>query len=112
MKIVSRESLVSVNSDSQLSSEQWSEDIAEFVMESVIRGHHVYKTIWQPRVGEQLALEREDCNSCDRHAVSVMKEGAIVGHIPQEVSRTYWYFIRRGGTISCEVTGSMGLINV
>ena len=35
-----------------------------------------------------------------------MKDGAIVGHIPRELSRSYWYFIRHGGTISCEVTGS------
>ena len=48
------------------------EDTAEYVMESIIRGHHVYNTIWEPRVGEQLALEREDSNSCDRYAVSVV----------------------------------------
>ena len=84
----------------------WMEDLAEYVMESVIQGHHVYKTIWEPRVGEQLVLEREDSNSCDRYAVSVMKYGTIVGHVPRELSRTYWYFIRRGGTISCEVTGN------
>ena len=80
--------------------------MAEYTMESVIRGHHVYKRIWQPRLGEQLALEREDGNSSDRHAISVMKDSAIVGHVPQELSRAYWYFIRHGGTISCEVTGS------
>ena len=39
-----------------------------------IRGHHIYKSIWQPIVGEQLTLEREDGNSHDRHAVSVMRE--------------------------------------
>ena len=31
--------------------------MAEYAMESVIRGHHVYKRIWQPRLGEQLALD-------------------------------------------------------
>ena len=35
-----------------------------------------------------------------------MKDGAIVGHVPRELSRVYWYFIRHGETISCEVTGS------
>ena len=75
-------------------------------MESVIRGHHIYKSIWHPILGEQLTLEREDENSHDRHAVSVMKGDAIVGHVPRELSRAYWYFIRHGGTISCEVTGS------
>ena len=49
-----RESLVSVNSDSQISNEQWMEGIAEYVMES---GDHICKTIWEPRVGEQLPFE-------------------------------------------------------
>ena len=49
----------------------------EYTIESVIRGHHVYKSIWHPILGEQLTLEREDSNSHDRHAVSVMKGGAI-----------------------------------
>ena len=35
-----------------------------------------------------------------------MKGGAIVGHIPRELSHTYRYFIRHGETISCEVIGS------
>ena len=75
-------------------------------MESVVRGHHVYKSIWRPILGKQLVLEREEGNGHDRRAVSVMKGGNIVGHVPRELSRSYWYFIRHGGAISCEVTGS------
>ena len=52
------------------------------------------------------SLSREDGNSSDRHAVSVMKDSAIVGHVPRDLLQAYWYFIRHGGTISCEVTGS------
>ena len=57
----------------------------EYAIESVIRGHHVYKSIWHPILGEQLTHEREDGNNHDRHAVSVMNGGAIVGHVPQEL---------------------------
>ena len=32
----------------------------EYVMESVVRGHHVYKSVWHPVLGEQLTLEREN----------------------------------------------------
>ena len=79
----------------------------KYTMESVIRGHHVYKSILHPILGEQLVLERVEGNGHDRHAVSVMKvDSDIVGHIPRELSRAYWYFIRHGGAISCEVTGS------
>ena len=27
------------------------------ILESIIRGHHIYKQIWQPLVGEILTLE-------------------------------------------------------
>ena len=57
----------------------------EYTIKSVIRGHHVYKSNWNPTLGEQLILERKDGNSLDRHTVSVMKGGAIIGHIPREL---------------------------
>ena len=60
---------------------RWQE-MEEYCMESVVRGHHVCKRIWHPVVGEQLVVEREDGNSHDKHAVSVMKGGDIVGHVP------------------------------
>ena len=52
----------------------------EYVMESVIRGHHVYKSVslWHQVLGEQLPLEKENSNSHDRHALSVTKDGTIV----------------------------------
>ena len=34
--------------------------MAEYAMESVIRGHHVYKTIWQPRLGPSSTLIPRD----------------------------------------------------
>ena len=45
----------------------------KYTMESVIRGHHVYKSILHPILGEQLVLERVEGNGHDRHTVSVMK---------------------------------------
>ena len=50
----------------------------EYVMESVIQGHHVYKSVWQPVLGEQLTLERENSNSHDGHPVSMMEDGTII----------------------------------
>ncbi len=38
---------------------------------SVIRGHHIYKAIWTPIIGEQLFLKAEDRNEHDKHAVAV-----------------------------------------
>ena len=81
---------------------------------SCIRGHHIYKDIWQPVVGETLECMREARNTKDRYAVAVVKSTAsatgfstsVVGHLPKKMSHLSSLFLRRGGLISCEVTGA------
>ena len=75
---------------------------------SVIRGHHIYKSVWIPFIGEELVVEAEDSN---KHAVAVMKDGCVVGHVPHCVSRVSWFFLKRGGHILCYVTrkGKLGV---
>ena len=53
---------------------------------SFVRGHHVYKKIWTPCVGEVLALQQDLGNVHDWFAVAVMAQPAatIVGHVPCE----------------------------
>ena len=81
-----------------------SED-AIFLLESVIRGHHIFKEVWTPRLGEILAVRKEVGNAHDRHAVALVRnDGTIVGHAPREVSRVFWHYLGHGGNISCEVT--------
>ena len=63
-----------------------------YVMESVVRGHHVYKRIWTPRVGEQLQLKHEEGDSNDVRAVAIAKGGIIVDHLPPELARTVCFF--------------------
>ena len=53
----------------------------EAVKESVVRGHHVYKAVWTPLIGEELPIFPEPGNVHDKRAVSV-----IVGHVPREIS--------------------------
>ena len=50
-----------------------------YVLESVVCGHHVYKRIWTPHVGEQLRLKHEENNENDRRAVAVLKDSIVVG---------------------------------
>ena len=69
-----------------------------------MRGHHVYKAVWTPFVGEILDTRREDENSHDRHAVAVVFDSCVVGHSPQEYLRIAWHFLQHGGRISCEIT--------
>ena len=59
-----------------------------FTFVSVVRGHHVYKAVWTPRLGERLTVAPETGNSHDKFAVSVNKLGGIVGHGPRQLSRT------------------------
>ena len=39
-------------------------------VDSVIHGHHVYKDVWTPYVGEELPLEQERGNSHDFYATT------------------------------------------
>ena len=48
------------------------EDLEEPTHQSVIRGHHIYKDIWSPYIGEHLTMQREDSNTHNRHAVCLM----------------------------------------
>ena len=57
-------------------------DEAVNLHESVVRGHHVYKRVWSPVVGEILQLSCEEDNDHDRFSVSVMKAEFVVGHSP------------------------------
>jgi len=72
---------------------------------SVVRGHHIYKDIWTPEIGEELTCRREVGNIYDLHAVAVIRGNAIVGHVPHTISMPCNVFIRRGGVIHCIITG-------
>ena len=77
----------------------------EFGIDCCIRGYHVYKEIWRAAIGEELECDREPENSCDRYAVCVKRSGVVIGHFPRKLSRVCSLFLRRGGVISCTVTG-------
>jgi len=78
-----------------------------FSVQSVIRGYHVYKAIWDATIdGEVLLCEREVGNIHDTFAVAVKKDGVIIGHCPRKISSLCSIFIRRGGSITCQVSGS------
>ena len=76
---------------------------SRFVKSSVIRGHHVYKAIWTPALREELIV-KADGNVHDEHAMAVVKEGNVVGHMPRSISRVSWFFLKRGGPILCCVS--------
>jgi len=78
----------------------------EFSIESCVRGHHVYKNIWDVSVGEELPCKTESGNEKDPYAVAVMRRHTVVGHLPRKISAACSLFLRRKGTIRCTVTGT------
>ena len=79
----------------------------QFVVKGSVRGHHVYKYIWSPCVGEQFETFCEEDNEHDKYAVAVHLKNSltVVGHIPKEITRTCHFFIKNKGEITGEVSG-------
>ena len=75
-----------------------------FELEAMIRGYHEYQTVWSPVQGELLDCRREPGNRHDPYAVAVIRSSMLVGHVPRCISSLRSAFIRRGGTITCQVT--------
>ena len=88
-------------------SENWKlslRKMEEWEVDNCARGYHVYESIWAAAM-ERICI-REPLNANDRYVVALKKDGAVVGHLPQKISRICTLFIRRGGTIECIVTGT------
>ena len=54
-----------------------------------------------------LLLKVEPTNPYDDFGVSIVNDGAVVGHVPKYVSRVTCFFLKRVGSVGfCKVTGS------
>ena len=82
----------------------------EHTLESCVRGFHVYKEVWTPTLHECLQTRQDLGNPQDQYAIAVCRGDAagsrIVGHVPREFSRLFWYFLQNDGEITCQITGS------
>ena len=85
------------------------EEQDENTFASCIWGYHVYQEFWTPTctIGEILICQRQPSNIRDRYAVSVHNGSSEVeGHLARRLSRTFSLFLRHGGVVTCEVTGT------
>ena len=73
-------------------------------MLSVIHGHHIYKSMWSPILGEIVSVDHEHGNTHDCHTVCLLKGGSIIGHAPRELAKYSWFFLGHNEIITCEVT--------
>ena len=79
--------------------------MGDFVLESVVRGFHIYRAIWAGTSGEILSCSTELGNSSDAYAVGVKKDDNIVGHMPRKFSAIFALFLNQSGTILCIPNG-------
>ena len=89
----------------------------EINFKTVIRGHHVYKSIWTPLIGQVLIAkpdERREALDYDKYSIGIFKrseEGTttltLVGHVPVELSKLLNQFWKAGtgNGIYVEITG-------
>ena len=82
-------------------------------IETLVRGHHVYKTIWTGVIGEKLFTSpdsREEAKAYDKYAIGIYKDSdftELVGHAPIEISNIIYYFLRADerNHVNVQVTG-------
>ena len=77
---------------------------------SIIRGHHVYKEVWDATIGVMLEAasdDREEAKEYDKYAVGLYKRDLLVEHIPIEISSLCFHFINQypGNKMKALITG-------
>ena len=61
---------------------------------SIIRGHHLYMSVWSSTVGETLSTRpdnREEAKDYDKFAIVVYKGDLLAGHEPIEISSLFYH---------------------
>ena len=69
--------------------------VATFLLNSVVRGYHVYKDYWEAATGEILRCREERTNIHDPFAVAIIKGDSVVGHVPQKFQSAHCFCKRR-----------------
>lgn len=76
--------------------------------DSCVRGHHVYKNIWTPVIGQTLLAIPEFGNVHDPYAVAMVSStdtDTVLGHLPRNISTLSHIFRLRNGSIIVQITG-------
>ena len=81
---------------------------------SIIRGHHIYKTIWNAVIGEVLYVKPENLKETleyNKYVVGIFKtnqvEEYLLGHVQIELSSLLHHFLRenKSSSIKMKVIG-------
>ena len=78
----------------------------EFIFDNYVTGHHVYKEVWDPFLGEELYCVRK-IENYDTNTIQIVRRGDddVVGHIPKQFSRACSLVLLGGESIVAMVTG-------
>ena len=77
-----------------------------FACKSAVRGYHIYQEIWEASCGQTFPCLWEEGNPFDLFAMSAVRAGSIIGHMPKKISAACSLFLQNRGSIECTVTGS------
>ena len=62
-------------------------------VEAMVRYYHMCKNVLDTTLGIQFPFQSEDGNSQDAVAVAVLKDGALIGHVPLRISTACFKFL-------------------
>ena len=54
---------------------------SSFSRVAMVRGYHIYNSIWEAYIGEELLCQWDEENRHDPYAVAVLKSAIVVGHL-------------------------------
>ena len=74
--------------------------------ESMVRGYHIYKDVWDAVIGQTLPCQMKSRNASDPYAVAVICDSWPCPSCHICISAVCNLFLRRGGTTTCRVTGA------
>ena len=55
--------------------------------ECCICSYHVYSTIWDAEIGQQVPCVREPHNESNQYATAAVKDDVVVGYLPRAIAR-------------------------
>ena len=86
-------------------------DFVSVVVEAMVQGYHVYKTIWDADI-EELHCQRETDNPRDPFAVAVIRASVTVGHVPKKFLQFALSFLGEVATSLVESMNQGGTLKI
>ena len=80
----------------------------ELEVECCVRGHHVYESNWDAKIGSTLKpchKKRPSALVEDKYAMALKFNDTTFGHVPKFLSKITYFFLKLGGDLVVKITG-------